>query len=552
MRGLPPQRVAQRRVLTSLRNRDRVPDWHLDQRRTCSPQCDCADPAACAVLASQAWHARQQAGLASLYALTGSVPFAIAEAAPAILPGRQMWLPPVYADQPWSAGDTQALPADAAGSAEAISGLLNRWQTDHLVRNSLYLMLNTGIQAALGFGFWTIMARLFSTADVGRASSLMSATALISYFALFGLNTTLVRFLPTAKDFHALITAALLMVAVCGAVISIVYIVMTPFVVPQLAFVAHRPILTLGFIVLTVAAAVNLISDSIFIAARRAGFCALTDGAVGATSKILFGLLLTGSGAYGLYSASTAGMAAAALVSVVLIVRALRWRPSFADPFSTLKPLLKFSGANYVANALNLLPSVVVPIIVLDRIGAQAAAYYFVAFQMASILYSAIFAVEQSFLAEGSQGGADWRAIRRRSRRLAVALFVPGGVILFFTSHWVLLAFGVNYSLHGTRSLEILAAAVIPIAAANWSWTVLRISAQLKALVVSSVVYSVGVCGSAWFLASHGLTAMTGAWLIGSTLAAIVATAATTIFRRRQPARHRRTAQARPTAARAR
>src|ERR1700730_15642847 len=61
-----------------------------------------------------------------------------------------------------------------------------RLRTDHLVRNSLYLILSSGLQACLGFAFWIITARLFSTADVGRASSLISATTVIAYLALLG------------------------------------------------------------------------------------------------------------------------------------------------------------------------------------------------------------------------------------------------------------------------------------------------------------------------------------------------------------------------------
>src|SRR5450759_909702 len=99
-----------------------------------------------------------------------------------------------------------------------------RLWTDHLVRNSLYLILSSGLQAALGFAFWIITARLFSTADVGRASSLISATTVISYLALLGLNSTLVRHLPTAPDRNALITAGLLLVAGCGAGIGLLYV----------------------------------------------------------------------------------------------------------------------------------------------------------------------------------------------------------------------------------------------------------------------------------------------------------------------------------------
>jgi O-antigen/teichoic acid export membrane protein len=422
---------------------------------------------------------------------------------------------------------------------------------DLLVRNSLYLMLSAGIQAALGFTFWIIMARLFSTGEVGRASSLISATAVIAYFSLFGLNSTLVRFLPTAPDKGPIITAAFILVAGAGAAIGLAYILLTPVLAPRLAFVEHRPALTVGFALFAAAAAVNLLTDSVFIASRKASFCALTDGAVGGLSKIVFGVTFAGTGAYGLFCASAGGFAAAALVSVVLIIMVLHWRPSLTEPFLSLRPLLKFSSANYIANALNLLPVVAVPLIVLDRLGAQSAAYYFVAFQMATLLYSAVYAIESAFLAEGSQAGADWRAIRRRSRRLGIMIFVPAGGVLVLTAHWVLLAFGSRYSEHGTSCLELLAVAVVPIAASNWSWTVLRLAGRLTALVVCSAVYSSAICGLAWILASHGLAALTTAWPVGATLTAAIATVLSATVSSKAPARHRKTTRSEPTLVRA-
>ena len=517
--------------------------WIAGEPGRCSAACSCADPATCPVLRSAEARERQQAGLAALVAIAAQVSLAMSEAATTVIPVPQTWQRETDVGRDASPRVPEFSPVgqDVTQGSTVRRGPLARLRSDHLVRNSLYLMLSSGIQAALGFAFWIIMARLFSTEDVGRASSLVSATSLIAYFALFGLNSTLVRYLPTAQNRNALVTSAFLLVACAGCLMGLVYILLTPALAPKLAFVAHRPVLTVGFAVLAAAAAVNLLTDSVFVASRKASFCALTDGAVGGLSKISLGLVLAGTGAYGLFCASVGGFAAAALVSVVLLLAALHWRPSFRKPLETLKPLLKFSGSNYAANALNLLPSVIVPIIVLDRIGAQSAAYYFVAFQMATLLYAAIYAVEQAFLAEGSQAGADWRAIRRRSRRLAITLFLPGAAALAVTSHWLLLAFGQRYSTHGTATLQLLAIAVVPMAACNWSWTVLRLSNRLGTLVVTSVAYSSGICCSAWILAPHGLTAMTSSWCIGSTLAAIIATLATALSSGNATARHRRT-----------
>jgi O-antigen/teichoic acid export membrane protein len=479
--------------------------------------------------AEEAYRARQQAGLDVLAAIASPASFV------PVLPG---W-PPERLDSDPYGGRDGIVPADSAGQgAGPVRSLLSRLRTDHLVRNSLYLMVSTGIQGALGFAFWVVIARLFSAEDVGKASSLISATTLLSFFALFGLNTTLMRFLPTARNKGALVTASFVMVGVIACVIAIGYAMLTPFFAPKLDFVAHSPLMAAGFAVLTATATVNVLTDSVFMASRKAEFCAVTDGLVGGGSRIVFGVILAGTGAYGLYFASVGGSAAAAVASIILIIIIFRWRPSLANPLQTLRPLLKFSGANYVANSLNLLPGVVVPLIVLDRLGAKAAGHYFLAFQMATILFTAAAAVELSFMAEGSQAGANWRAIRRRSRRLAIKLFVPAGLVTALGAHWILLAFGTAYSLSGTGSLEVLAAAVLPVAACNWGWTMLRLAGRLRALVACTAVYSGAICGSAWILAPHGLTALSSAWLVGSVVGAAVSSiVAATV---KAPARHRR------------
>jgi O-antigen/teichoic acid export membrane protein len=477
-------------------------------------------------LARAAWHevqrSRQEDGLEALLDMSVHVSFASAEAPTVLIP-----LP------------LSPEPAETTSPSGPVAALLARLRRDHLVRSSLYLLLNAGVQAVMAFTFWIIVARLFPPTEVGQASSLVSATSLISYFALFGLNTTLIRFLPTASNKNSLVTGAIMLVAICAGVIGLGYVLLTPVFAPRISYISHRLDLTLGFVLLNAAVAVNLITDSVFVSSRKASLCTLTDGGIGGLGRIAFAFVLTGSGAYGLFSASALGFALAAVASVILIVTSVGLRPSFKDLFSTLRPLLRFSGANYVANVLNLLPNVVVPIIVLDRIGPADAAYYFVAFQIATLLYSAVQTVEGAFLAEGSQEDADWRQIRRRSRILAAVLFVPGCLVLLLSAHWLLLAFGPRYSQHGTGILQVFAITVIPIAFCNWSWTVLRLTGRLRALVASNAVFAVGICGTAWVLASHGLTPIAIAWPVGCTAAAVVAGMAV-VLRPRAPARHRR------------
>jgi O-antigen/teichoic acid export membrane protein len=428
---------------------------------------------------------------------------------------------------------------------DRLAPLTSRLKADQMVRNSAYLMLSSALQALLGFVFWLIVTHLFNSADVGRASSLVSATTVIAYLALLGLNSTLVRFLPTAQKPDALITAGLLLVAAFGALIGFGYVLLTPAIAPRLAFVEQHWLFGAGFIALTAFASLNLLTDSVFIASRRASFCALTDGVAGGLAKIAGALVAAGSGAYGVFASSAGGFAVSAGVSVVLIFTVLRHRPKFTNPLVTLRPLLLFSTANYAGNILNLLPVLIVPLIVLDRIGARAAAYYFVAFQLATLLYSAAYSIGQSFLAEGSHEGADRRALRRRSRRALLALYLPGVAVVIAAARLILRVFGTEYSQHGATTLILLAVAALPIAACNWSWTALRLSSHLRSIVLSSAVYTIAICGLAWFLAPRGLAWLAAAWPIGAFVAALASTGAVAVLRS-APARHSRQAEQRP------
>jgi O-antigen/teichoic acid export membrane protein len=400
--------------------------------------------------------------------------------------------------------------------------LRNRLATDHLVRNSLYLILSSALQAALGFAFWIVAARLFKPAQVGRASVLISATILIAYLALLGLNTAFVRYLPTAPDRDALLTAGLLIVAVCGAGLGLLYTALIPMLAPALRFVSASAPLVAGFVLLTSVGAVNLLTNSMFVAARKSGYNALVNGGIGGISKLIFVVVLAGTGSYGLFSASASGSAVSALASVILMITALHYRPSFREPLRAIRPLVRFSAASYLANNLSLLPTLVLPLIVLDRLGPSAAAYYFVAFQASTLLYSAGYAVQQAFLAEGGHAAGQVSAsLLRRSWRVVMGLCLPGCALLMLAAPGLLLAFGASYREHGTLPLIVLAAAAPPLAVNSWLQALLQLLGRLRALMLSAMAQAIAICGLAWILAPHGTVAVAAAWPIGGLLGTV-------------------------------
>src|SRR6478736_8474199 len=60
------------------------------------------------------------------------------------------------------------------------------------------MMTSSAATGILGFVFWTVAARGYDTAEVGRASAIISSATLIAILANFSLGSLYERFLPLA------------------------------------------------------------------------------------------------------------------------------------------------------------------------------------------------------------------------------------------------------------------------------------------------------------------------------------------------------------------
>ena len=93
------------------------------------------------------------------------------------------------------ASSVRSRPGDGLNGSE--SAARRQW-SDPLSRGGLALLINTGLTGVLGFGYWIIAARLFSTYAVGVAGALVAATTLFSGIGQLNLSGMLMRFLPKA------------------------------------------------------------------------------------------------------------------------------------------------------------------------------------------------------------------------------------------------------------------------------------------------------------------------------------------------------------------
>src|SRR3989344_8662938 len=127
-------------------------------------------------------------------------------------------------------------------SIKKIKDIISRVRSDSLYRNSLYLMSSTYIMAFIGFFFWMIVTRLYTAEQVGLATTLISVTGLITSFSLLGLNTALIRFLPSAKNKNNMINTSFTLIAIAAVAVTLIFIAGLSIFSPKLIFIQKSPL----------------------------------------------------------------------------------------------------------------------------------------------------------------------------------------------------------------------------------------------------------------------------------------------------------------------
>lgn len=413
---------------------------------------------------------------------------------------------------------------------------------DPLMVNSFFLMATTALGAGAGFVFWILVARLFPAADVGRASSLLSSVSLLSYFSLFGLSSTLVRHLPTSTRQAEETSTAITTVLLASCLISGGFVVIVPWAAPQLDFLHTSPLHAVGFVVLAAGAAVNLLTDSVFVAFRATKVNLAVNGVLMSLVKLGLPVVFIGAGPFGIFAASGVASAVAATASVMAIRRGLRVRvrPSFS--WRTFRSTLGYSLSSYLSGSLNLIPQIVLPIVVLQQLGPVPAATYFVAFQIANLVNSASYAIGEALFSEGSQEGAALGPIARRSAKAILAATVPSVLLVVALAGPVLRLFGPTYAAEGRQTLTVFTVGALAVAFNTWASFLLKVTRQLLAMVVSNIVLAAVVLAIALGRLDHGLEWAGIAWGVGNLLSGAVAGLALLWSGMREPykGRHRR------------
>src|SRR3989338_4914531 len=367
-----------------------------------------------------------------------------------------------------------------------------------LYRNSMYLILNSFVMALFGFVFWSLAAKQFSSEDVGLATAVISAVSLVASLSLLGFNVSILKFKEKSLNFTALV-----MCSIVAFILSVLFLLFVNVFSPNLSFLSSQVLYIVGFVAFSVLSVVYFLMNSMLIAQGRTGVVFVKDTLFSLVKVVLIFFIV---GVFGLLISWYLGILLAIILSLFFVHMERR--------IFDVRKFFHFSFYNYVSNILGILPNVLLPLIIIHYLGASYAAYFYVVWMIANLLFIVPTAMTQNVLSSGKEKNIT------KAYVFSLVLLVLGILIVLVFGGFLLNFFNPEYTL-ALPLLYILAFSSLPYGVRRIYQAKLNLQGRVKkAMIMDAITLLITIVGSIIFI-EYGLLAVGLSWLVGNVFALV-------------------------------
>jgi len=319
-------------------------------------------------------------------------------------------------------------------------------------------MANTIVTSALGFIFWIVVARFYSETEVGLGAAIISAIMLLVSLGKLGFDVGLIRFLSKVEKPSEFINSCLSINVLVSLLIAVIFVIGINIWSSPLSFIRENIIFALAFIIFTAFLTLSSVLDSIFIAKRRAGFVLSKNTVISLTKLVLPFVFVHFFRTGGIVSSLGVATSIAVIIYLAIFLPKAQsgYKPRFRIDLNVIKEARKYCFSNYAIGIIASAPGYVVPLLIVNRLGPEYNAYYYMASMISGVLAVIPNAVAQSLFAEGSHFEDQLERNMHRSYKFIFILLIPAVILVSLCGKWLLMAFGSGYSENGLLLLRIL------------------------------------------------------------------------------------------------
>jgi O-antigen/teichoic acid export membrane protein len=396
--------------------------------------------------------------------------------------------------------------------------VLKKYYSEPLYRNSIALMLNTASGAVLGLVFWVVAARSFSSTDLGLATAIISLVTLITTLAQFGMDNGLIRFMPMSKNKDELYSTVITITFIVTIIITVIFLIGLNVFSPSLLFLRNGafPLILILYMVL---ASIYLMQNTAITALRRGDLYIVQTIIYGIRVPLL--LIFSRYGVMGILSALEISYFITFITGIYIISR-LGVKFRLTINLESLKEISSFSLGTYTADILSTAPTAIIPLIIVNTIGAVDNAYFYVAYTIASLLLMIPSAVSISLFVEGSHN-IPLKENIIKSLKFSMIILLPAIIVVLIMGKEILFLFNKEFaSDQSFELLIILAVSSIFSAVTSIYIAIKRVQKDTKIINYINFAFLILLVGIGYLLLlKYGLLGIGYAWLITSVLICI-------------------------------
>jgi len=394
---------------------------------------------------------------------------------------------------------------------------------DSLFNNSIYLISSTIATALLGFIFWIVAARHYSAEEVGFGSTIVSLMMFLSYLTLLGFNISIIRYLPKSNRKSDLINTTFTLIFITGLAVTTIALLTIGLWSPKLLFLQENFHYSISFVIFTAVWALTIQMTSVFVAQRSSRFVLIKESVFG-TTKIPIMMALTISGSLGIFLGWGIGALIGFVLGLIILIKYLPgYSPHISLKWDILQDSFYFSFWNYIATIFNAMPGTLLPVIITNILDAETAAYFYMAWMIANILYAVPIQVSQSLFAEGANTPHMLRENLKKAIIFIYLSIIPAILFIFILGNYLLSLFGEQYAENGFLVLQLLAVAAVPYGMNLIFFSIERIRGSAKNVAFYYIVLALTtVLISGVLIKSIGLSGVGIAWIVSNAIVLLI------------------------------
>ncbi len=397
-----------------------------------------------------------------------------------------------------------------------------------LFRNGYTLVLSSAITSGLGMIYWILAARSYTTEAIGLNSAVMSMMLFLANLSQLNLVNVLNRFIPRAgRATGRLVGYSYLISVMIAFAAGLIFLLGLNLWAPALGFLRASSFFIVWFTLATMAWCVFLLQDGVLTGLRQTVWVPI-ENAVFALAKIaLLVLLATSQPQFGVLASWTIPLIASLLpVNLLvfwrLIPKHVRATKDQAEPIRTAQ-IGRFVAGNYFSSLVRMASISLLPIIVTERAGATANAYFYLSWTIAYSLYLVSRNMGMSLTTEGATDQSKLDIYSYRAFLQTARLLVPAVFLVVITAPYILRFFGESYATEGALLLRLLSLSALPNMVNSIYTSMARVRRRIGELILVQTSLSVLVFGlSILFLELHGISGIGLAWLLGQSIVAVL------------------------------